>query len=54
MAKSCKIKNENVHNIVQGEPRYRKYKRPKLGGGQSYDRSSEQTAVVAGATNNRA
>jgi hypothetical protein len=31
-----------------------KYKELKLGSGQSYGRSSEQTAVVAGATNNRA
>jgi hypothetical protein len=30
------------------------YKRLNLGGGQSYDRSSEETAVVAVATNNRA
>jgi hypothetical protein len=41
-------------NIGQGEPRHRKYKRLKLGGGQAYDRSSEQTAVVAGEINNRA
>jgi hypothetical protein len=33
--------NENVRNIGQGEPRHRKYKRLKLGGGQAYDRSSE-------------
>jgi hypothetical protein len=26
----------------------------KLGGGQAYNRSSEQTAAVAGATNDRA
>jgi nitrate reductase alpha subunit len=26
--------------VVQGEPRHRKYKRLKLGGGQAYDRSS--------------
>jgi hypothetical protein len=30
------------------------YKRLKLGGGQIYDRSSDWTAVVAGATNNMA
>jgi hypothetical protein len=30
----------------------RKYKRLKLDGGQAYDRSSDYTAVVAGATNN--
>jgi hypothetical protein len=41
--------NANVRNIGQGEPRHRKYKRLKLGGGQAYDRSSDQTAVVAGA-----
>jgi hypothetical protein len=33
--------NENVRNIGQGEPRHRKYKRLKLGGGQAYDRSSD-------------
>jgi hypothetical protein len=32
--------NENVRNIGQGEVQHRKYKRPKLGGGQAYDRSS--------------
>jgi hypothetical protein len=31
----------NVRNIGKGEPRHRKYKRLKLGGGQSYYRSSE-------------
>jgi hypothetical protein len=41
--------NANVRNIGQGEPRHRKYKRLKLGGGQAYDRSSDQTVVVAGA-----
>jgi hypothetical protein len=33
--------NANVRNIGQGEARHRKYKRPKLGGGQAYDRSSD-------------
>jgi hypothetical protein len=33
--------NENVRKIGQGEPRHRKYKRLKLGGGQAYYRSSE-------------
>jgi hypothetical protein len=33
--------NENVRNIGQGEPRHRKYKRLKLGGGQAYDCSSD-------------
>jgi hypothetical protein len=42
--------NENVRYIGQGEARHRKYKRFKLGGGQAYDRSSDQTTVVAEAT----
>jgi hypothetical protein len=33
--------NVNVRNIEQGEPRHRKYKWLKLGGGQAYDRSSK-------------
>jgi hypothetical protein len=33
--------NANVRNIGQGEPRHRKYKRLKFGGGQAYDRSSD-------------
>jgi hypothetical protein len=33
--------NENVRNAGQGEPRHRKYKTLKLGGGQAYDRSSD-------------
>jgi hypothetical protein len=32
--------NAEVRNIGQGEPRHRKYKRLKLGGGHAYDRSS--------------
>jgi hypothetical protein len=32
--------NKNVRNIGQGEDRRRKYKRLKLGGGESYDRSN--------------
>jgi hypothetical protein len=32
--------NANVCNIGQGEPRHRKLKRLKLGGGQAYHRSS--------------
>jgi hypothetical protein len=32
--------NANVRHIGQGEARYRKHKRLKLGGGQGYDRSS--------------
>jgi hypothetical protein len=38
----------------QGEPRHRKYKWLKLGGGQAYNISSDDTAVVAGATNDKA
>jgi hypothetical protein len=33
--------HENVRNIGHGEARHRKYKRLKLGGGQTYDRSSD-------------
>jgi hypothetical protein len=33
--------NENVRNIGQGEPRQRKFKKLKLGGGQAYHRSSD-------------
>jgi hypothetical protein len=33
--------NEYIRGIRQGEARYRKYKRLKLGGGQAYDRSSD-------------
>jgi hypothetical protein len=33
--------NENVRYIGQGEARYRKYKRLKLGGGHVYDCSSD-------------
>jgi hypothetical protein len=43
-------KNANARNIGQGEARHRKYKRLKLGGGQAYDRSSDETVVVASAT----
>jgi hypothetical protein len=32
----------------------RKYKRLKLGGGQAYDRSSDWTAIVAEAADDRA
>jgi hypothetical protein len=46
--------NENVRNIRQGEARHRQYKRLKLRGGQAYDRSSDYTAVVAGATEDKA
>jgi hypothetical protein len=39
--------NDNVHvrNSRQGEARHRKYERLKLGGGQAYDRSSDQNCV---------
>jgi hypothetical protein len=40
-------KNEYICGTRQGGARHRKYKRLKLGGGQAYDRSSEQAAVVA-------
>jgi hypothetical protein len=33
--------NANVCNIGQGQPRHRKFKRLKLGGGQAYHRSSD-------------
>jgi hypothetical protein len=46
--------NANVRNIGQGELRHRKYRRLELGGGQAYDRSSDYTSVIAGATNDRA
>jgi hypothetical protein len=46
--------NANVRNIGQGEPRHRKHKRLKLGGGLAYDRSSDWTSVLVGATNDRA
>jgi hypothetical protein len=32
--------NPNVRAIGQGEPKHRKYKRLKLGGGQAYNRST--------------
>jgi hypothetical protein len=50
----AEVIQNHVRNIGQGEPRHRKYKRLKLGGGQAYGRSSDSTAVVAGATKNRA
>jgi hypothetical protein len=39
--------NEYVRGRGQGEARHRKYKRLKLGGGQAYDCSSDEAAVVA-------
>jgi hypothetical protein len=38
--------NENGRKIGQGEQRHKKYKRLNLGGSQSYDLSSDWTAVV--------
>jgi hypothetical protein len=38
---------EIVQDDSQGKARHRKYKRPKLGGGQAYYRSSDKAAVVA-------
>jgi hypothetical protein len=35
------LENENVRDIGEGETRHRKYKRIKLCGGQSFDRSSD-------------
>jgi hypothetical protein len=53
--KSYKIHdNENYRIIGQGEVHHRMYKRLKLGGGQAYDHSSDQTTVVAKATRNKA
>jgi hypothetical protein len=46
--------NANVRNIGQGDAWQRKYKRPKLGGGEAYDRSNDKIAVVAEATKDRA
>jgi hypothetical protein len=46
--------NANVRNFGQGEPRHRKYKRLKLGGRQVNGCSSDWTAVVTGANNDRA
>jgi hypothetical protein len=46
--------NENVRYTDKAKPDIRKYKRLKLGGGQAYDRSSDQTTVVEEATGNRA
>jgi hypothetical protein len=33
--------NEFIRSIGQGEARHREYKKPKLGGGQAYDSSSD-------------
>jgi hypothetical protein len=38
--------NANVRNIGKGEPRHRKYKRLKLGGGQAYDRPSDYRLLL--------
>jgi hypothetical protein len=42
-----KHENVNVRSIGQGEARHRKYKRLKLVGGQAYNRSNDEAAVVA-------
>jgi hypothetical protein len=42
--------NAHIQNIGQGKARHRKYMRLKLGGGQAYDRSIDQTPTAAGAT----
>jgi hypothetical protein len=38
--------NAHVRSIGQGEAQNRKYRSLKVGGGQAYDRSSDQTSVV--------
>jgi hypothetical protein len=45
--------NADVRNIGESEARHRKHKGLKLGGGQAYDRSSDQAVVVTGATEDR-
>jgi hypothetical protein len=45
--KSYKITSMNMFMIWDKAKRDRKYKRLKLGGGQAYDRSSDQAAVIA-------
>jgi hypothetical protein len=54
ITKLCRIQVEVIQNhenehrgIGKSEARHRKYKRLKLGGGQAYDRTSDQAAVVA-------
>jgi hypothetical protein len=42
--------HSHIRNTGHREARQRKCNRLKLGRGQAYDRSSDQTAVVAGAT----
>jgi hypothetical protein len=44
----------NVGNIGEGDTPTQEIKRLKRGGGRAYDRSSDYTAVVAGATKDRA
>jgi hypothetical protein len=39
--------NSNVRGTGQGKTRRRKYKRLKLGGGESYDRSADCSFIVA-------
>jgi hypothetical protein len=45
--------NKNVRNIGQDEARHRKYKGHNLDGGQVFDHSSDQTAVLANTTRDR-
>jgi hypothetical protein len=57
MTKLCRQQAEGILNIRytgQGEARHRKYKRLKLGGVQTHDRSSDWTAIAAKATRNEA
>jgi hypothetical protein len=42
-----KHEDEHVRRIGEGEARHGKYKKLKLGGGHSYDASSDSAAVVA-------
>jgi hypothetical protein len=44
----------HIQNTEQGKARHRKYTRLKLGGGQEYDRSIDQTAAAARVTFDRA
>jgi hypothetical protein len=41
------VLTEHVHSIGQGKARHGKYQRCKPGGGQAYDHSGDQAAVVA-------
>jgi hypothetical protein len=52
--KSYKIMKLQMFAILDKANPDTEYKRLKLGRGHAYDRSSDLTAVVAGATNDRA